>query len=97
MSIHITFTTIDSRIGNVWQVIKSLLRNKLPDNFSQKINITLFISSTPFLADKGISAIPEPLLAIVGKKYDQFKFCIKTVPNLGPHRKYIFNNLSASS
>ena len=96
MTVFVSLATIHSRISSIHRVIQSLLSNKIPDNFADDIQIRLFVSKDPFLVDAGVTSIPDSLDNISQKLTNtnsRFNFTIESVPNLGPHRKYIFNVL----
>lgn len=98
MSIKLTLTTIDSRIKSLHLVIESLLRNHLPLPHSQKIEIHVYISNSPFLVDRGITFIPDSLQGLMNMNNStesNFYIYLHYVPNCGPHRKYIYSNLSS--
>lgn len=96
LKIIISLTTISSRINRIHQVIKSLLANDV-SLLKHNIIIVLYISSNPYLLDKGITNIPSDLLSLAKDhtiRSSKISFKIENVQNCGPHRKYIFNKLN---
>ena len=82
MKIYVSLTTISSRIKNIRYVIDSIL------NQTRKVDaVKLFISSEPFLFDKGIaeSDIPDDLKML----RDSGMIEIIYTKNIGPYRKLI--------
>ena len=76
----VSLTTIDSRLSHLHRVIESLHKQDvLPKE------IRLYISSAPYLLDKGISADDPHLKEL--QKFPLLK--IKWVDNTGPYRKIV--------
>jgi hypothetical protein len=74
----ICMTTIDSRLVHLGQVIESLHKQECAP-----VQIRLYISTEPYLLDKGIQADNPYLLELM--KFPLLS--VKWVPNTGPYRK----------
>lgn len=78
--VYISITTIDKRIKSAYYSIKTILTGSIIPT-----KIFLFISSTPYLSDKGIKKIPTSLLSLVAEGVLRIIY----TNNLGPHRKLL--------
>lgn len=79
--VHVSLTTISTRINSLHLVIESLLKQNYT-NF----HIHLFISREPYLLDEGIAELPENL-KILEKSNENFTTYYTA--NTGPYRKLL--------
>ena len=78
--VYVSLTTIASRINFVNNTIISILYGLI-----RPTNIYLFVSTEAYLLDKGVSTIPQSLLALASLNLLTIVF----TKNVGPHRKLL--------
>lgn len=80
--VYVSLTTISSRVHQVHDTIMTVLTGSVVPHW-----IYLFVSSEPFLLDKGIpqSSLPANLLALT----ETYNVSIIYTKNIGPHRKLL--------
>eukprot|EP01039_Chlorochromonas_danica_P002887 gene2891-3152_t len=78
--VYVSITTVSYRIHRLHDAVRTIL-----DGLVQPDHIFVFMSEEPFLYDRGIQSIPDPLLALAVDRNISLVF----TDNLGPHRKLL--------
>jgi hypothetical protein len=84
MKVYVSLTSISERIDTVHETVKSVLAQTAPIH-----KLYIFLSSTPFLLDKGISQKRLQETSLYKLYLENDKIQIVFVPNTGPYRKLI--------